>query len=200
MKANQLKNMRSKEKGNSMRYITYLLLCTMSIFLLVGCSKKSDATNTSAQSEGADAVSSASLVDNATAFEKSISSEGNWIICLTKDLTVDKDLVIDGSFTNGKQDENGKDVVQRKVALYAQDADRKITDRYTLTVPKLTIKSPNASLQHGKFVGDIIVDEAGFQLIDNTVEGNIYFTSQEVKDSFTMDDTSSVTGVQEIQK
>ncbi|SHO44736.1 hypothetical protein [Anaerocolumna xylanovorans] len=194
-----LKIGQTKKKGFFRRSAIYVLMGTMMVFLLAGC-KKSDSTDNSSKNDDPDATSSASIVDSASAFEKSIGADGNWIICLTKDLKADKDLVVDGEFTNGKKDESsGKDIVQRKIALYAQDEQRNITARYTLTVPKLTIKSPNASLQHGKFVGDVIVDAPNFQLVDNAVEGNIYFTSQEVKDSFTMDETSSVSGVQEVQ-
>lgn len=173
-------------------------LYALSALLLTAC-KKSDTNNPATSDNGdTDAVSSASIVDTADAFEKAIGKDGSWIIAITKDLTVDKDLTVEGEFVNGKKDDNGKDIIQRKLALYSQDENRNITARYTLTVPKLTIKSPNASLQHGKFVGDIVVDATGFQLIDNTVEGNIYFTSQEVKDSFTSDETSSVSGKMEI--
>lgn len=194
-----LKGNQTKKKNFFSRSVIYLLMGTMMVFLLTGC-KKNDSTGDSTNTGDTDGTSSASIVDNASAFEKAIGTGGTWIICLTKDLTVDKDLVVDGEFINGKKDDNGKDVVQRKIALYAQDEERNITARYTLTVPKLTVKSPNASLQHGKFVGDVIVDAPNFQLVDNEVDGNIYFTSQEVKDSFTMDGTSSVSGVQEIQK
>ncbi|MDF2804544.1 MAG: hypothetical protein K0S61_4449 [Anaerocolumna sp.] len=195
MKGTMLKKWQRKET-NHKRKLSYLLICSMAILLLAGCNK----SDNNDKANNADAVSSASVVDNDTAFVKSISAEGNWIICLTKDLTIKEEAIVDGEFTNGKKDDSGKDIIQRKIALYAQDADRNITDRYTLTVPQLTIKSPNASLQHGKFVGDIIVDAEGFQLIDNVVEGNIYFTSQEVKNSFLMDETSSVSGVQEIKE
>ena len=194
-----LKNSQSKKNSYLRRLGTYLFFSTMMVFLLTGCNK-SDSTATNGQPDETDAVSSASIVDTSAAFEKSIGADGNWIVCLTKDLTADKELVVDGEFTNGKKDDSGKDIVQRKIALYAQDEQRNITARYTLTVPRLTIKSPNASLQHGKFVGDVIVDAPNFQLIDNEVEGNIYFTSQEVKDTYTIDETSSVSGVQEILK
>ncbi len=197
----------AKKKNLFSRSIVYLLTGTMMVFLLTGC-KNSNSNSTggtptptpTTQTGVTDAVSSASIVDTQSAFEKAISADGTWIIAITKDLTVDKDIVLDGEFTNGKKDDNGKDIVQRKIALYSQDDQRNITARYTLTAPKLTVKSPYASLQHGKFVGDIIVDAPNFQLIDNSVQGNIYFTSQDVKDSFTMDETSTVSGVQELQK
>lgn len=148
---------------------------------------------------GADVVSTASIVATEEEFIKAISSNGNWIVCLTDDMTVNQDIALEGEFKNGKKDDAGNDQIQRKLALYTQDANRNITNRFTLTAPKFTIKSPNASIQHGSFKGDLYVDVANFQLVDATVDGNIYFTSQEFKDSFTMDETSSVTGTQSVQ-
>jgi PBP1b-binding outer membrane lipoprotein LpoB len=147
-----------------------------------------------------DVVTTASIVDNSAAFEKAISKEGTWIIAIVKDLAVDKDIVLDGDFLNGKKDDKGIDITQRKVALYSQDADRNITARYTLTAPKLTVNSLNASIQHGTFKGDVYVVGKNFQLIDTTVEGNIYFMNEEAKSTFTADDKSSITGVQELKK
>lgn len=195
LKSNQVKKMNILSRSMS-----YALMGAMMVFLLTGCMKTNKGQSETGNGDGTDGTSSASIVNTADEFKKAIGADGTWIICPTKDLTVDQDLVVDGEFTNGKKDDNGKDIVQRKIALYSQDADRKITAKYTLTVPKLTIKSPNASLQHGKFVGDVIVDAQNFQLVDNEVQGNIYFTSQEAKDSFTMDATSKVSGVQEIKK
>lgn len=147
-----------------------------------------------------DVVTTASIVDNSAAFEKAISKEGTWIIAIVNDLAVDKDIVLDGDFLNGKKDDKGIEISQRKVALYAQDAERNITARYTLTAPKLTVNSLNASLQHGAFKGDVYVAGKNFQLIDTAVEGNIYFMNEEAKATFTADDKSSVTGVQELKK
>lgn len=141
-----------------------------------------------------DVVSSASIVDNNAAFEKAISSSGTWIIAVTKDITEDKDITLDGEF----KDEKG--AIHRKVALYAQDANRNITARYTLTAPKFTINSPSGSLEHGTFKGDVYVAAKDFKLIDNTVEGNVYFLNDEAKNTFTMDQTSKITGVQELKK
>lgn len=158
------------------------------------------ATSPAAGTPTADAISSASIVNNPEAFQKAISSNGTWIIALTKDLTIDKDISLDGEYKNGKKDKAGKDIIQRKVALYSQDADRKITARYTLTAPKFTINSPEASIQHGTFKGDLYVNVKNFKLIDATVQGNVYFTSDEIKKSFSMDDKSKVTGKQEVKK
>ena len=157
-------------------------------------------TPTATPTQAADTVTTASIVDNNAAFEKAISGTGTWIIAILKDLTFDKDLVLEGEFKNGKKDTAGKDIIQRKIALYSQDASRNITARYTLTAPKLTIKSPQASIQHGTFKGDLYVTTNDFKLVDATVDGNIYFSSDDAKKGFSMDDKSKVTGKQEVKK
>ena len=187
-----------------MKIKALLLSLVLAITLLSACSATAPTpTITPAPTTTApmvDAVSMASIVDNATGFEKAIAKDGKWIIGITKDVTFDKDLVLDGEFKNGKEDAAGNELIQRKIALYTQDDKFNITARYTLTAPKLTIYSPMASIQHGIFVGDIYVSVNDFQLIDTKVEGNVYFTSEEFKTSFKMDDKSSVTGKQEVSK
>ena len=184
-----------------------LIILALLIALFSGCAQRTPqdgtqttTTQTTSPTTTPDAVTSASIVDTAAAFEKAISSNGTWIICLTKDLAVDKDIVLDGEFKNGKKDDAGKDIIQRKVALYAQDAERNITARYTLTVPKFTINSPEASIQHGTFKGDLYVSVKNFKLVDTTVDGNVYFTTDEAKSTFTADDKSKITGKQELKK
>lgn len=180
---------------------TKALAVVLSLFMtaaaITGCGKKPaiPTPSTSGTKTGTlDGVTTASIVNNGDAFQKAISKDGTWIISILNDLTISKDLVLDGDF------KNSKGVVQRKIALYAQDANKKITARYTLTAPKITIKSPMASLQHGTFKGDVYVVANDFQLIDNKVEGNIYFSNEAVKSSFKMDSTSSVSGVKQIKK
>lgn len=144
-----------------------------------------------------DAVASASLVDTTVAFEKAISKDGTWIISIFRDLTSDKELVVDGEFKNGKKDAvTGAELIQRKIALYSQDAKKVTTRKFTLTAPKLTINSPMASIQKGTFKGDVYVTVPNFKLVDAIIDGNIYFTTQEAKDTFVVDATSKITGSQ----
>lgn len=175
-----------------------LLSLAILAMLFVGCSTK-EAVKAPAPTKP-DVVASASVTKDPAVFTKLIGKTGNWIIAITDNMTINKDLVLEGEFKNGKKDAAGKDIIQRKVALYAQDAKYVITARYTLTAPKLTIKSPMASLQHGTFKGDLYVETNDFQLIDNKVIGNIYFISDAAKAGFKMDATSSVSGVQEVKK
>ncbi len=201
--------------------LTFILI----IFLFAGCGKKDAGTDNNPTPTSAgqatptqagettptqtatptaqatpDAVSSASIVDTSDAFVKAISKTGTWIIATTKDLTIDKDLLLEGEFKNGKKDDAGKDVIQRKIALYEQDENRNITKKFTLTAPKLTITSPMASIQHGTFIGDLYVSVSDFKLVDAIVDGNVYFTTNEAKSTFSMDETSKITGKQEMAK
>lgn len=141
-----------------------------------------------------DAVTSASVVTDAEALEKSISKHGNWIICLESDITTDKELVLDGYFLNKRFAED------RKIALYdyAAEGSREIGNRYTLVAPKLTINSPSARLQEGKFVGDIYVNAENFTINNTEVVGNVYFANEEVKATFKLAGTASISGVQEV--
>lgn len=191
--------------------LCFLLLATM----LAGCTTPAPTTSPSPKvtaspspsavvspsasasvSPGAtDAVTSASIVNTAAAFEKAISKDGTWIICLLNDLTIDKALTVDGDFKNNKT----PPVSQRKIALYTQDENRNVTARFTLTAPKMTINSIDCSIQHGTFRGDLYVSAKNFQLVDTTVDGNVYFTNADAQSTFKKDDTSKVTGVEQLK-
>lgn len=184
-----------------------LLAITLSILLLAGCATGAATPTpsptpkqTTPAEVSPDVQTTASIVGEEAAFEKAISTSGTWIICLVKDLTFNKELVLDGEFKNGKKDDAGKDIIQRKIALYEQDENRNVTKRYTLTAPKLTINSLNGRIQSGTFKGDLYVSAQNFQLVDATVDGNVYFTTDEAKNTFKMDDKSKITGKQELKK
>lgn len=184
-----------------MKYKIFFIILIITSTLFAACTKKNtnDSDDTD-NTDNTDAVSTASIVDDEQAFVSAISNTGTWIICLTDDLTVNQDITLEGEFKNGKKDDAGNDIIQRKVALYAQDENRNITARYVLTAPKFTVRSPQASIQHGTFKGDLYVDVDNFALVDTTIEGNVFFTKQEYMDSFTMDETSKVTGTQGLQE
>ncbi len=142
-----------------------------------------------------DVVTTASLVNDIAAFKAGIAADGEWIVTTLGDLVSKEELVLTGTFKNGKKDKvTGEDVIQRKIGLYTQDADKNVTARFSLTAPKLTIESPNASLAKGTFVGDVFVNAEGFKLVDMVVEGNIYYMTQAAKDTATIDATSKVSG------
>lgn len=155
-------------------------------------------TDTATSTPGAtnnttDAVTSASVVDNEAAFKTAISAKGTWIAATLKDLTFTEDLVLDGQFIH-------KDAPARKIALYTQDANHKITNSFKLTAPKITIKSKNARIQGGTFIGDVYVEAEGFTLVDATVQGNVYFANDQYKSTFNSEDNGKVTGITAVKK
>jgi len=145
---------------------------------------------------GTDVVTSASLTYDNNTFKKSMYGNGTWIISTLKDMTFTTPLALAGDLKNGKKNADGTDAIQRKIALYSQDDAHKVTRRFTVTAPYLTVLSLNARIQGGTFVGDIYVTGLNFQIVDATVKGNIYFTSQAAKDSFKVDAKSKVIGEQ----
>lgn len=143
-----------------------------------------------------DAETTASIVDEETAFKEAIGKDGTWIIATLKDLTFDDELVVEGEFRDKDDKDND---LYRKLALYAQDKDRNITDRYTITASKMTIKSPNTNIVGGIFKGDIFVEAEGFIIADATIEGNVYFANEEYKSTFELKDGGKVTGDTEVK-
>ena len=147
-----------------------------------------------------DVVATASITYDQDTFKAALGTEGTWLIAALQDMTFDMPLTLEGSFYNGKKDADGNDIIQRKIALYSQDSDRNITRKFTLTAPSITIDSPNARIQGGVFVGDLIVKVPNFQLVKATIQGNVYFTSQEAMDTFSVDELSTVTGMQALME
>ena len=171
-------------------YIPFLAVLAV-VFLLAGCAQKSEEAAepepSAAQTVAVDAVTAASVVDNGADFIRAAGADGTWIIATLQDLTIDGEIVLEGEFTR-------RDALARKIALYAQDADRTVTARYTLTAPRLVVRSPNARIQGGTFVGNVYVDAPGFLVIDATVEGDITFSNSEFRGSFRQEEGGTVTG------
>jgi len=189
----------------------FLIICLLFFTFSIGCGRTPGPAASPSPTQGApgatnpagvtpDAVSSPSVVADEASLVKAMGSEGTWIIIFTGDFSTTKELVLEGEYTNGKKDDAGKDIIQRKIALYTQDDKRNITNRFTLTAPKLTVTSPMASIQHGTFKGDLVVSVDKFQLVDATVDGNVYFTTESAKNTFSMDEASKITGKQEVRK
>jgi DUF4097 and DUF4098 domain-containing protein YvlB len=132
-------------------------------------------------------VTTASLVTEADDFVKALSADGTWIVAALNDIKLKDDLVVEGALKKGE-------VLTRKIALYTQDEDRNVTARFTLTVPKITVKSENTRIQSGTVKGDIYVEAAKFNLVDAMIDGDIFFASKEALDTFTIDDRSVVKG------
>ncbi|QSX08241.1 hypothetical protein J0B03_10650 [Alkalibacter rhizosphaerae] len=172
-----------------MKFKSLIVLLALSLVLFAGCGSSDNGDDNT--DGGNDTVTAASLVEDAAVLEASIGADGKWIVCTLNDVETDKELVIEGDFYN-KDDATSN--LYRKLALYAQDADHKVTDRYTLKAPKLTVKSPNTKIQGGTFVGDVYVESEGFKLTDATIDGDVYFASSELANAFTVENGGKVTG------
>ena len=173
------------------KFFSLTLVILLSLVLLTGCGGSQEATKEEQSTEESDVVTTASIVNEEAAFKKAISKDGTWIIATLNDLKFDQELVVAGEFHDKGKSSND---LYRKLAPYSQDEDHNITERYSITAPKLTIKSPNTKFQGGTFVGDIYVQANGFMLEDATVEGNIYFANEEYKSSAKISSESNVNG------
>lgn len=175
--------------------------------LLVGCGNNNtdntknntpitnETTENGNITSGEDAITSASRATDEATLKKAASKEGSWIIIIQQDLTCENDVTVEGEFTKADKTDPSKEVpAGRKIALYDQNDNKEITANYTLTVPKLIIKSKDTTIKGGKIIGDIEVEEENFSLQDTTIEGNVYFKDEKVKDSFTLGENAKVTG------
>mgnify|MGYP003967240593 CR=1 FL=1 len=140
-----------------------------------------------------DTMTTPSIVDNGEALKKALSADGSWIAATLNDIVLTDDLIVEGEFKN-------KDVKARKIALYTQDTEHNIIDSFSLTAPKLIIRSENTKLQGGTFIGDVYVEADGFTISEATVRGNIFYSLQSYMDSAIMDGTGKVTGTKEIKQ
>ena len=204
-----LKIVKTKEGERYMKkLVNILLILLLSFTLITGCTtedttddEQPDTTQTETQNEeetnddtdtDTDTETGLFFVKDEASIQEVMGTDGSWIVIFTEDMTTDEELVLEGTFEN-----NGE--VVRKVKLLAQDENRNKTDSYTLTAPKITIKSENASIEGGTFKGDVYVEANGFKVIDATIDGNVYFTNDEYQSSYETIDGGKVTGVTEVQ-
>lgn len=191
-----------------MKIKSLLLALCLGATLLVGCSNNSTTDNMgnngttteqngSSTTDDTDVVSSASLASDEQTLQKALKD--SWIVLLKNDITTDKDVVVEGDFTKPDKNDSSKMVPAGRVLALYENGDNNQIKSYTLTTPKLTVKSKDTKLEGGTVVGDVYVEADGFELQNAKVEGNVYFSKQEYKDSFKLDDKSTVTGVQEVK-
>ncbi len=152
----------------------------------------SGATSAQAESESADAMTGPTqMTATASNVQEALGPDGSWIVIFLDDLTVDTEVVVSGEV----YEEEGAEAPRRKLALYEQDADRNVTARHTLTVPRLVVDHVNTRIQAGEVAGDVIVNAEGFELTSGgTINGNLYFASEALRDSASISDDSTVMG------
>lgn len=187
-----------------MKIKTLALSIAVLATLLTGCGNKSESAdvktpeNTTTTEAKTDVVSGASQVNDEETFKQKISKDNtNFMIIVNKDLTFTEDLVVESGI---KKDKEGKEAPNRAIAPAAEDASLNISERYTLTVPNLIFAGENGKFENGILKGNIYVQAEGFILQDATVDGNIYFATEELKDAFKVDETSKITGTVEVKE
>lgn len=176
-----------------------LIVPTLLVGLLAACGsddsakepKEEEAPAEQPAAGESDAVTTASIVDNADDLVKAASEEGTWIFAILNDVTMDEPLVVAGEFHDKGEDANP---IYRKFAPYKQDENRVVLERYTLTVPKMIVQSENFKVQAGNVKGDVYVEAKGFTLTeDATIDGNIFYANEEAKSTAVIE--GKVTGV-----
>ncbi len=146
--------------------------------------------NASTDTPTVDAVSTPSITGDPAEFEKSLSDEGNWLTAALNDISLDKDLNVDGEYRS-KNDPTQE--IYRKLALYTQDSDKNVTGTFTLTVPNMIVTSENFRVQEGVVKGNVTVKANGFELKNATIDGDLTFESDEFKQSAKLEE-GTVTG------
>ncbi|MFP4409186.1 MAG: hypothetical protein ACLFPW_11755 [Spirochaetaceae bacterium] len=176
-----------------MRRISILLaILALLAFGVVSCGGGEEAEQAEAgEEEAADAETRPTeMTASADNIQEALGPDGAWIVIFTSDVTVGEPIAVAGEV----YEEEGADEPRRKIALYEQDADRTVTDRYTLTAPRLEVEHENTLIQAGEISGDVYVSAEGFELVDATINGNLYFASEELRDSASIDEDSTVMG------
>ncbi|SEN52921.1 hypothetical protein SAMN04488134_101288 [Amphibacillus marinus] len=175
-----------------MKKILSLLMMVLVLGMLAACGGDDEDTTADPAPE-TDASSGATqvVVSDEDSLVNGVSADGAWIIIFEDDFSTDQELVLTGEFES-------KGEPARKLALYTQDEDRNIIDQFTLTAPKLTVQNENTRLQGGTFAGDVYVEANNFSMPDGTIEGNLYFASEEYQDSADLSG-GTVTGAVEVQ-
>lgn len=183
-----------------MKQLLYVLGASLLAVGLAACGGGEDeAAEADAETREADATTRPTelTATDASSLQDAVGPDGSWIILFDDDLTVNQEIEISGEV----YEEEGAESPRRKLALYAQDADRNVTDRYTLTVPRLVVDHANTRIQSGRISGNVYVSAEGFELTrGGIINGNLYFSSQATRDSATIDDTSMVVGSIEVRQ
>ncbi|MGY0181270.1 hypothetical protein [Lactococcus garvieae] len=130
-----------------------MAVSSLSLGVLTACSsnEKKEETKTELSAEVFTGAT-AGTTDFET-LSKGLSKDGRWHAAITKDIDASGEtLNVEGDFKNKAGEE------ARKLALYSQDSERKVTDRYILTLDTLEVNSPNFYISNGTVKGNVEVN------------------------------------------
>ncbi|WP_297713076.1 hypothetical protein [Clostridium sp.] len=175
------------------RAVLYLLL----ISLFIGCNEVNNKINEGAseieRNEGKDDLQETLTVANEE--ELAIALKDDYRITIKNNIETNNELIMEGDFSKTDTTEGNKvSHIGRELNLFYIDKSNNVINSYTLSVPRLVIKSNDTTIKGGKIKGDIYVESDGLILDDTKVEGNLYFKDKKNKDSFKLENTASVSG------
>jgi len=181
------------------RTIAYIAVALLVAVFLIGCGGGEEEATETASAESSDTGSSeADATSRPTQMsamggdiQEALGPDGAWIILWSGDTTFSEPVTVSGEVYESEDAEEPR----RKLALYSQDADRNVTDRYTMTVPQLVVEHDNTRIQSGEVAGEVFVSADGFELTGGaTINGNLYFADEAVQESASISDDSTVMG------
>lgn len=180
------------------RIVLYLLL----ISLFIGCNEVNNKINEGSSeieiNEGKDDFQEILTIANEE--ELAIALKEDYRITIKNDIETNNELIMEGDFSKTDTTEGNKvSHIGRELNLFYIDKSNNVINSYTLSVPKLIIKSNDTTIRGGKIKGDIYVESDGLILDDTKVEGNIYFKDKNSEDSFKLENTASISGNIEIR-
>lgn len=178
--------------------VVYLLV----ISLFIGCNKVNNKINENSneieRNEEKDNFQGTLMVLNEE--ELAIALKEDYSITIKNDIEANNELIMEGDFSKtDTAEENKVSNIGRELNLFYIDNSNNFINSYTLSVPKLVIKSNDTTIRGGRIKGDIYVESNGLILDDTKVEGNVYFKDKKNKDSFKLENTASVLGNIEIE-
>ncbi|MDG4985820.1 hypothetical protein OGZ46_02735 [Lactococcus lactis] len=171
------------------KVISLLAVSVLSVSLLAACGSNNSSSSSdkkTEQSSKAEVFAGATQgTNNFFDLQKGFAKNGAWLNATKGDMDASgKTLTVEGLFLGDGQ-------VARKLAIYNQDSSHKITDRYTLTVDKIEVKSPGFYISNGTVKGNVDVFATGFHGQTGTgvegqatIDGNLTFASQDLLDAY----------------
>ena len=178
------------------KVISLLAVSVLSVSLLAACGSNNSSSSSdkkTEQSSKAEVFAGATQgTNNFSDLQKGFAKNGAWLNATKGDMDASgKTLTVEGLFLGDGQ-------VARKLAIYNQDSSHKITDRYTLTVDKIEVKSPGFYISNGTVKGNVDVFATGFHGQTGTgvegqatIDGNLTFASQDLLDAYNKGDVVS---------
>ena len=182
-----------------MKFKLYTVRYLLVISLFIGCNEVNNKINeksnedTIEENNEKDEFEGTLMVGNEE--ELAIALKEDYSITIKNNIEANNELTMEGDFSKTDTTERNKVThVGRKLNLFYIDNSNNVINNYTLSVPKLVVKSNDTTIKGGKIKGDIYVESNGLILDDTKVEGNIYFKNEKNKDSFKLENAASVSG------